>query len=382
MERIINMIKKEKMVIMIMLVTLIFSVIFQNFYVKNYSRVNNSTVDFVSAEVLDIEKNDIEYNENLQIYLGHQVLNIRILEGKNKGNEIVIDNYLTAAHNVNVSKGSKVIISADEPDGIAPYYSVYQFDRQIGISIFILVLFFFMICIGKEKGIKSIVGLGYTLYFIVYILLPTVFSGWSPIVMTIMTIICSTAVTLLLLNGESQKTYSAVFSTILGICLSGIIYYIMSYVLHINGFSSDEAESLVLINQATGLQIKDLLFVGILISSLGAIMDVAMSIVSSIYEIHYHKRELTVRELFQSGIEIGKDMIGTMSNTLILAFVGSAFVSILVLFSFQVDLKQLMNSNYIIVEMAQGLTGTLGVILTVPIASFISAYLLKKEKLQ
>lgn len=379
MDRIIELLKKQKIVLMIMLLTIIFSTIFQNFLVKSYSRVNSSTVDFVSGEVLDIEKNDIEYDENLKIYLGHQVLNVRILEGENKGDEIVLDNYLTAAHNVHVTKGAKVIITADEPEGVEPYYTVYQFDRQIGMTVFIFILFFFMICIGKGKGVKSIVGLGYTLYFIVYILLPTVFSGWSPILMTIITIICSTAVTLLLLNGESQKTYSAVLSTILGICLSGIIYYIMSYVLHINGFSSDEAESLVLINQATGLEIKDLLFVGILISSLGAIMDVAMSIVSAIYEIHFHKQELNVRELFHSGIEIGKDMIGTMSNTLILAFVGSAFVSLLVLFSFQVDLKQLINSNYIIVEMAQGLTGTMGVILTVPIASFISAYLLKKN---
>ena len=153
----------------------------------------------------------------------------------------------------------------------------------------------------------------------------------------------------------------------------------MSLVLKVNGFSVDEAESLVLINQATGLSIKDILFAGILISSLGAIMDVGMSIVSALSELFHHQPNLTQKQIFDSGIEIGKDMIGTMTNTLILAFTGSAFVSLLVLFSYNVDIKQL-SSNYIAIEFAQGIAGTLGIVSTVPIASFISAWALTNKK--
>lgn len=105
-----------------------------------------------------------------------------------------------------------------------------------------------------------------------------------------------------------------------------------------------------------------------------------MSIVSALSEVYYHQPNLTLKEIFDSGMEIGKDMIGTMSNTLILAFTGSAFVSLLVLFSYNVDLKQLLNSNYLALEFAQGIAGTLGIVLTVPIASFISGYLLTKNK--
>ena len=130
-----------------------------------------------------------------------------------------------------------------------------------------------------------------------------------------------------------------------------------------------------LFSRATGLYIKDIMFAGILISSLGAIMDVAMSITSSLYEIHTHKPDITAKELFVSGIEIGKDMIGTMTNTLILAFAGSAFISLLVFISYNVDIKQLLNSNFITIEFAQGITGTLGIVLTVPIASLLTASL-------
>ena len=124
--------------------------------------------------------------------------------------------------------------------------------------------------------------------------------------------------------------------------------------IHVDGFSSADAEGLILIHEETGLQIKDVLFAGVVISSLGAIMDVGMSVVSSLYEIYHHNPTLTAKDIFRSGIEIGKDMIGTMTNTLILAFTGSAFITLLVFLSYQVQFNQLINSNYLSIEICSG----------------------------
>lgn len=380
MKRFINIFKENYIIITVILLTVIATSLFNTYLKKDYSRVNNSTTDFVSAVVTEVISSEVEYDEDLQISLGKQVIEVEVLEGKSKGKEIQLDNYLTAAHNVEVKTGSKVIISADEPDGIDAYYTVYNFDRSFGMIIFSLVLFIAIITIGKSKGFKSIIGLGYTLYLVIFLLLPTVFSGYEPVIMSIICVILSTVVTLMLLNGKSKKTYGAIIATVLGVILSAVCFYLMSEVLKINGFSSDEAESLVLINQATNLKIKDILFAGILISSLGAIMDVGMSIVSALYEVYHHQPNLSRRELFNSGIEIGKDMIGTMTNTLILAFTGSAFVSLLVLFSYNVDIGQLLNSNYIAIEFVQGIAGTLGIVLTVPIASLIASTILVERK--
>lgn len=143
---------------------------------------------------------------------------------------------------------------------------------------------------------------------------------------------------------------------------------------------SADAEGLILIHEETGLQIKDVLFAGVVISSLGAIMDVGMSVVSSLYEIYHHNPTLTAKDIFRSGIEIGKDMIGTMTNTLILAFTGSAFITLLVFLSYQVQFNQLINSNYLSIEIAQGLCGTFGIILTIPAASAISAFMLTRKQ--
>ena len=378
--KIFNELKENRVVIIIMLITIIAAGFFNQYLAKDYSRVNNDSTDFVSGKIVEITSSNLEYDQDLKINLGKQVVVVEILEGKSTGKRVEIDNYLTAAHNVEVAIGSKVIISADEPDGIDSYYTVCNFDRGLGMIIFTCVLLLVIIAIGRGKGVKAILGLAYTLYLVIFLLLPTVFSGYSPVLMSIICVALSTIVTLMLLNGASKKTYSAIVATVLGVVLSAGGFYLMSLVLKVNGFSVDEAESLVLINQATGLSIKDILFAGILISSLGAIMDVGMSIVSALSELFHHQPNLTQKQIFDSGIEIGKDMIGTMTNTLILAFTGSAFVSLLVLFSYNVDIKQLLSSNYIAIEFAQGIAGTLGIVLTVPIASFISAWALTNKK--
>ena len=375
----IKQLKENKVVLIIMILTMLFSLLFNKFYKKEYSRVNNSANYYISAKVTKVKSNTLTYDEKLKLNLGQQNIEVEFLEGKHKGERVEINNYVTAVHNVVVKEGTKIIVNADEPENIEPYYTVYQYDRSFGMILFISILCLAVIFIGKGKGVKSIIGLSYSLYLIIYVLLPTVFSGYPPLLMTVLVIALSTVVTLLLLNGHSIKTYSAILSTISGVLLCSLCFYFMSFLLHIDGFSSEEAESLILISAETGLSIKDIMFAGILISSLGAIMDVAMSITSSLFEIRTHKPDITTKELFHSGLEIGKDMIGTMTNTLILAFAGSAFVSLLVLFSFNVDVKQLMNSNYITIEFAQGITGTLGIVLTVPIASMLCAGMLSEK---
>ena len=163
MEKFIKELKENKIVIIVILLTMIVSLLFNNYLKKDYSRVNNDTTDFVKGEVVEVTSSSIEYDEELKINLGKQVVKVEILAGKNKGKTVTMDNYLTAAHNIEVKVGTKVIISADEPDGIDAYYTVYNFDRSLGMIIFTLILFMAVITIGKGKGVKSIIGLAYTL---------------------------------------------------------------------------------------------------------------------------------------------------------------------------------------------------------------------------
>ena len=156
-----------------------------------------------------------------------------------------------------------------------------------------------------------------------------IFSGFSPIISTIFIVILTTGYSLFMLNGASIKTWVAVIATSLGVIISGLSFLVLSQLIHISGFNTDQAEALIIISQQTGLKINEVLFSGILISGLGAVMDVGMSIASSLYEVKALNPQITKSQLFKSGINIGKDMIGTMCNTLILAFTGSSMTILL-----------------------------------------------------
>jgi uncharacterized membrane protein len=145
---------------------------------------------------------------------------------------------------------------------------------------------------------------------------------------------------------------------------------------HLSGFNVEEAETLIVIASHTNMKVGDLLFAGILIAALGAVMDVAMSIASSIHEVAETNPQLTPKKLFTSGLNVGRDLMGTMANTLILAFTGSSLNSLILIYSYQVDYHQLMNMNLIGIAIIQGMSGSIAIILTVPIVALLASRLI------
>lgn len=371
--------KQNMIAICMIVVSFAIACLFQIYGNKTYNRYNSENIHYNRGTVIEILDESITYDKISDSHIGRQEIKVLMKDGKYKNKEIELSNNITKTHQVMVKKGMDIIVNVDAPKNLKPYFTVYNYNRILPIILSTACLLLVIFMIGKGKGVKAIIGLMYCIFLVIYILLPMIFSGLSPILISMGCIILATIVTLLLLNGKSKKTLAAILSTIAGISVSLVFFQIISRLMHVNGFSSSEAEGLLLISEETGLNVKNVLFVGIMISSLGAVMDVSMSIVSAVYEVRRHNQELGFKELFKSGIEIGKDMIGTMCNTLILAFTGSSFVTLLVFVSYQVEFAQFINSNFFAIEFAQGICGTLGVVLSVPIASGFSAYFLCKE---
>ena len=134
--------------------------------------------------------------------------------------------------------------------------------------------------------------------------------------------------------------------------------------------------------RATGSKIglRGLLSAGIIISTLGAVMDVAMGLASALSEVHDADPNLSLKQLFLSGMNIGKDMVGTMTATLVLAFLGSGFVLILYLYSLGLGRYQLLSSAYMATELISSLACSIGAILSVPITAYISAKAFAQHK--
>lgn len=368
-------------VVMVFLVAMIGILIYANHDKPTYTITESSGIEFETAKVLDIVEDNTVADETYEgVLRGNKELKLEILTGRYKGMISYVTNYYSALYNVDVEKGDTVSIRIDTTDVGIFSVSVYNYNR---IPLIIgLVIFFFLILalVGGKQGVKAFVGLTYTVICICFILLPLMLKGFSPIPLTCVIIIVTSAVCFFLIGGFQKKMVAAALGCTCGVLVAALIAHIAASIGGVTTFQMDEAEALLLTKSEFDLNISGLFISGILIASVGAVMDIAMSIASALDEVHTLNPERNWKELFQSGMNIGRDAMGTMANTLVLAYVGSSLNMMLLIYSYGVSFTQLMNTDFVAIEMIQAIAGSSGIILTVPCVSVISAMLLAKKK--
>ena len=259
-------------------------------------------------------------------------------------------------------------------------FTVYSQDRTMAIYGFALIFAAVVCAIGGKKGVYAILSLVFAFACIIGIMFPMMYRGISPIVLTIIVAVLTTIVTLGLLGGYSSKTVSAILGTAIGVVIAAVAAMAFGKAAGITGYNVSDIEALNYVGQNTKIKIGELLFAGIIISALGAVMDVGMSIASTIQEIYETDKTLSMKRLFVSGINVGRDMMGTMTNTLIFAYVGGAMTTLVINYAYDLSYRQLANSYVIGIEIMQGLSGSLGVVLTVPITALIASFLAVRKK--
>lgn len=371
--------EKRKKVEQILMLVIVITMIFMcgNYRNQKYGfQISNAdeNVYYVRAKVQEVIEQDVSYSESHKEYeLGYQKLIVRVLEGEYKGQELVIDNYITVQHHVVLKENSKVIVCMDCPEGVEPYYTIYNYDRSGGLILVLGIFVLLVAMVGGWQGIRSCIALLFTLLLVFCYLLPHLFEGDNATGITMITVSLSCAVTCFCIGGISKKTILNVISAVLGGVSAGVLYEVFSNILSISGCNMDEAETLELVAQTTGLRLEGVLFAAVTVASLGAVMDVAVSLGASLFEISNLDPNIERKELFHSGMNIGKDMIGTMTNTLILAFAGGTLSTLLVFAAYDVQFHQLISSNMLALEVAKGLAGSAAVVMTVPISAMVCA---------
>ncbi|WP_066678657.1 YibE/F family protein [Clostridium septicum] len=369
------------------LITVILSVviIFASSSIFNNGFLNdklNKGVEYYKAEVKEVLEEKLQVDKYIEdIELGYQNVTLKILDGPYKGNEYNITNNVSRLYNFKVEEGSKIIAGMYFMDGSLKDVTIIGYKRSNTLGILVLLFFIIILLVGGFKGLKSIISLLFTMICVVFLMLPLMLRGINPIISAIVIAIISITVTLLLVSGINKKSFSAILGTLFGVLIAGILAYVFGYMSYLSGINMEEAESIMYIAETTGLKINGIMFAGILVASLGAVMDVAMSISSSVFEINSINKEINIKGLFKSGMNIGRDIIRTMSNTLILAFAGGSLNTLILIYSSNMTANRLLNLDVLGTEIIQGLAGSIGIILTVPITAIISSYLSKKEKM-
>lgn len=338
-----------------------------------YTSSDTSGIEYEVGRVTGILSDDTVVNENAEGQLaGTMDLQIRILTGRYRGETVNVTNYFSALYNVRVKQGDKVSIRIDTSENghQVSIYNYYRVPYMIGCVVIFLLL---LILIGGKKGARSAAGLIFTMVCIFWLLLPLSLKGYPPLLVTILLILLCNLVTFYLVDGIQAKTMVASVGSVCGVLAGGGFAMLAQKIMSVTTYQMDEAETLLLITSTTKLHVRDLFLCGILIACMGAVMDVAMSIASAVAEIHTINPGMGRKELFCSGMNIGRDAMGTMSNTLILAFAGNSLNMILMIYSYGVGFQQLMNTDFVAIEVIRGIAGSIGIICTVPIAACIAA---------
>lgn len=334
-------------------------------------------IKYEKAEVITVLSQSLTEDDSLTgLYVGTQELEVEILTGEHKGEVRTVNNYLSKYYNVLAGEGMEIIVNIDSAGAEHTKVSVFNYNRIPVLYGLILLFFAVLWGIGGKKGILAVFGLVITFICMLFLFIPMIYRGYSPVWAAVLLVILSTCSTLLLLNGLGAKTFSAILGTTIGVVIAGTVANVAGSLAHISGLNTEEAESLLLISSKTGMHVPELLFAGILIASLGAVMDISISVASTIQEVFCSNNKLRPNQLFMSGLNVGRDMMGTMSNTLILAFTGTSLNAILLIYTYNVPYYQLMNMNFIGIQIIQGLSGSLAVILTVPVVAFIASRLI------
>lgn len=336
----------------------------------SFQSLVSDTVSYLPGTVLEVVEEDLTPSDlKGGPQLGEQTLTIELKDGS----QITLTNYLTNTHNILAREGMRVVVCVDAPENVEPYYTLYQYDRSVGLGVAVAIFLLLMLLVGGEKGFYATLALAFSLVFLLKITVPVIYSGGSPILAGLAMVLVSTAVTVFLIYGLSPRGVLGIGVVLAGEFVACGLFLLFSLLLHLSGFKSSDAENLLVAAQNTGLNISTVLFAATMIASLGAVMDVAVSLLSALWEVRLADPDITGRGLWRAGLRMGRDMIGTMSNTLIFAFAGGSLTTLLVLMTYGTDPVQLLHSDYIALEMAHGLCGTCAVILTVPLASLVSA---------
>jgi uncharacterized membrane protein len=318
-----------------------------------------------------IQQPDIDPDTQEKVY----AVDIEFTAGPHAGKIMSTEHFESpgSIYNLDLEVGQTVLAVAEEQEGqlITGIDEHYKAGRLMFLSSLLLLL---IAGVAGKNGVKAMLALFFTLIVIFGVLAKLLLSGWAPVPLTILSALVIAIVNLLIIAGRTKKGLVAIIGTFSGVVLAGLFGWLAAIMLRLTGYTGHESTYLQLLNAE--IDLRGLLVSGIIIGALGAVMDVSISIASSLLEITQANPGYDRRKLFASGMNIGRDIIGSMVNTLILAYTGASLTLIL-LFAMQKEdfpLIKIMNMEFICAEIVRSLAGLFGMVLAIPVTAAVAAY--------
>jgi len=341
---------------------------------------HHEDVSFLPGRVVEVVEDRTSLNA-AGARVGSQALRIRLLSGSRRGDIIEANNILfPIEHAVYAQVGQRLLVFFEQHLGAADYdyfSHVQSHDRSIAIYIIVILFFGLLAAVFGKTGIKSAFSLVFTFVVLIFLLLPLITGGGPPALLTMLLSLCIIVVSLIAIMGFEKKTWVSIAGTSLGILFYSVFYGLISAALRITGFNVQEVDMLIV--AGFDASVGELLFCAILIASLGALMDVAVSLASVMAELSETNKNMKASALFRSGMKIGRDIIGSSANTLILAFTGTFFITLILFNINNFQYAVLINRVDMGIEVLRAISATAAMVLCAPATVLIGSYVFAKK---
>lgn len=349
---------------------------------KIITNKNETKEEYLSGKIIALVS---EENSDEDSIAKLQKFNVKLLDGIDKGEVVEIDLpiYMNDEYNINAKVGDRVVVYKTFDnygnDEMQLQYYISDVDKRIELYVMGIGFVTLVPLIARKNGLKSLFALTVTIAFIIKIFIPAIYNGYSPILFAIITAVFSSLVTIYFTVGMNKKFIVALLGVTGGVLIAGILSYIFTYRMRLNGFL--DSDLLACAYLFKNIKMKEIIPAGVIIGSLGAVMDVAVSIASSINELHEIDPNISKKSMFKSAINIGNDIIGTMINTLILAYIASAIFTLLLIYmqANEYPLIRILNFQDIAVEIMRSICGSIGILIAVPLTAYIGTLIYKKK---
>ena len=357
--------------------------------IYNPSRLQSEFVTVEQAEVLNISYDSVEPDLNSPdgVEKGNQRALVRLTSGVFAGTTRELYYMIGYFVGPKLAAGDRITVLQirDEDSGELQTISYFQYDRIPAVLLVMGLFVLAVLLVGGRTGLKSLLGLAATVVALIWIFCPLWMKGADPVWLALGLCALVSVMSFVILSGCSRKTLCAVLATLAGVGLAALFGALAQRICRVTSFglydvNGEIAELVNLQTRGYPDRVHGILTAGILIASLGAVMDVAMSLSSAAAELKRVNPEMRRGALWRSGMNIGRDMVGTMTNTLILAFVGTSLVTVIRLWAQGPTWRMLLCSTYFSVELIAAVSSSIGVILAVPLTALIAAALYGRGK--
>ncbi|MBP3710009.1 MAG: YibE/F family protein [Treponema sp.] len=348
---------------------------------ERYRKHSQFTQQFVLGTVIAVLENNIEEDAFVDDrYVGNQRIRVRINEGEFAGREFDSTNTLSALRSAVAYEGLTAVFAIRMDKDGKPVVWLYNYNRTPYVYLLISLLALLVVAIGHFKGLRSLLALSLTGTVLLYVVVPCMWSP-HPALVAMLSLAASCIASFMLVAGFSKKAFCATAGTLCGIFLAGFLAFTFGRIMNLSGVDMEKGETLLYLAQSRNFKLTSLLFVSILIACLGATMDVAISIASSAEQLHIADSAMSTKAFFASVLAVGKDIIGTMTNTLILAFCGSSLPLAMMIWGYHMDYMQFINIPLIVINILQALASSIGMVASIFFTAIFSVLVFKRALL-